>query len=221
MGEPRERAILMSGPMIRAILEGRKTQTRRVVKHGALDVIHKVDGELWRANIYGMQKLHCPFGVPGDRLWVRETWARPEDTEETQACVYRADYDPPRVGDYGLWRRRDRAKEWFEGVWSPSIYMPRWASRITLRVTSIRVERVQAISEEDARARRGWSRREALWRRAGAGKTTRLMGLHCRAPAGLSQRFGTASTASGPAPRGEITRSCGPWGSRLRGGRDG
>lgn len=138
--------------MIRAILEGRKTQTRRVVKHGALsDVIH-VDGELWRANIYGMQKLHCPFGVPGDRLWVRETWARPEDTEETQACVYRADYDPPRVGDYGLWRRRDRAKEWFEGVWSPSIHMPRWASRITLRVTSVRVERVQAISEEDARA---------------------------------------------------------------------
>lgn len=142
----KERPILFSGRMIRAILDGRKTQTRRVLKPqphvgvgGYLD---------WRDASFdpGGLSWHCPYGQPGDRLWARETWAyavqardyngechtfaaRPH---ESTHVVYRADADTL----YGGWR--------------PSIYMPRWASRITPLVTEVRVQRLQDISEDDA-----------------------------------------------------------------------
>jgi hypothetical protein len=115
----RERPILFSAPMVRALLSGRKTQTRRVAKA-------RKEGDItWRTNPI------CPYGQPGDVLWVKETW-RPCSTG---GAWYRA----TRLGDD-------------PGPWRPSIYMPRWASRITLRLTSVRVERLQAISEEDANA---------------------------------------------------------------------
>lgn len=103
----KERPIIFSAPMVRAILAGTKVQTRFV--------------------------LGCPYGQPGDRLWVREAWAR--DDEDGQ-LMYRAD-----VG-------RDLCAD----AWRPSIHMPRWASRITLEVTAVRVERLQDISEADAQA---------------------------------------------------------------------
>lgn len=123
-----ERPILFSGPMVRALLDGRKTQTRRVVK--------------WRGGL-DMLGLPCPYGEPGDRLWVRETWA-PRDSEaflrhevEADKLFYRADDERHLLTD---------------GRWRPSIHMPRWASRITLEVASVRVERVQDITDADALA---------------------------------------------------------------------
>ena len=146
----KERPILFSAPMVRAILEGRKTQTRRVVKpqptfYGP-DNMH-VD---WKGNHYfsgyGFSE-QCLYGLPGDRLWVRETWASCEPTMFGLGAIYRADpmYDGCAPGDLA-WK------------WKPSIHMPRWASRINLEIVSVRVERLQEISEEDAIAEgiRSW-----------------------------------------------------------------
>lgn len=185
----RERPILFSGPMVRALLAGTKTQTRRVVKpappantvamgrwqdpgpepaywaflrDGTADQDHpfggtELHGEPWR----------CPYGQPGDRLWVRETFycdnafypdgvgvncrwreedgkrvAIPIDEQRaemlTEDMYYRADGDPEFEGAEG------------PTPWRPSIHMPRWASRILLEVTDVRVEHLQDISEADA-----------------------------------------------------------------------
>lgn len=152
-----ERPILFSGPMVRAILDGHKTQTRRIVKRQPV-------GE-WAAP----GRTACPYGVPGDRLWVRETFA------SSQKCLvaYRADGECGAwMGDGGggrIWNRHGgivgaefhRSEDWrgqtlglsrFGGQWKPSIHMPRWASRLTLQVTEVRVQRLQDISEEDAKA---------------------------------------------------------------------
>jgi hypothetical protein len=137
-----ERPILFSGPMVRAILSGSKTQTRRVVKppRGAefeiefgWPVVECFDLE--------MRPIPCPYGTEGTRLWVKETFADTEQAGDHPAdayYVYRAD-DPDWETCEG-WR------------WRPSIFMPRRASRITLEVTDVRVERLQAISEADAMA---------------------------------------------------------------------
>ncbi len=133
--------ILMSGPMVRAILEGRKTQTRRVMKPQPTTPPRMVGGALlaWvdknkkmPAHIHGFV---CPYGQVGDRLWVRETFAlmipAGASIHAERIPHYRADADTaPR--------------------WTPSIHMPRWASRITLEITGVKVERIQDISEEDA-----------------------------------------------------------------------
>lgn len=145
----RERPILFSAPMVRAILAGTKTQTRRAVKPVGndegfvlLDYGHgwwpyrSDDGE---STMKGdMEIPHaCPYGWPGDRLWVRETFL------DLGACyLYRADAS---AGD-------ERALVAPGQPWRPAIHMPRAASRITLEVTGVRVERLQDISEADARA---------------------------------------------------------------------
>ena len=139
----KERPILFSGPMVRAILEGRKTQTRRVVKFdpcpSSYAMVSHYDG-LGNVVLTDGSYLRCPYGQPGDRLWVRETWAHRRwmlgDASPDPTTVYRADSDDLRGCDR----------------WRPSIHMPRWASRITLEVVSVRVERLQDISEEDAMA---------------------------------------------------------------------
>lgn len=131
-----ERPILFSGPMVRAILDGRKTQTRRVAK---------CFNPLPRADILESVARNCPYGVPGDRLWVRETH-----------YIYYGPHAPwpdlPHVAsDLGIAYYRegfDRSAP----RWRPSIHMPRWASRLTLLVTDVRVERVQDISTMDAKA---------------------------------------------------------------------
>lgn len=137
----RERPILFSALMVRSILSGQKTQTRRVVKPQSAVLTDELARSLGvrppeRAN---QPVIGSPFGQPGDRLWVRETWAPLDqgfDTaEESSFLVYRADAERPEP-------RR----------WRPSIHMPRRASRITLEITSVRVERLQDISEADCLA---------------------------------------------------------------------
>lgn len=144
----KERPILFSGPMVRAIQEGRKTQTRRVVWHPlalhAKLILGPHDGEWWdcvQQDDTGGQIL-CPYGKPGDRLWVRETWrchgGREYEYQKHQPSIrYRADSD---------------LVDAVSAEWRRSIHMPRWASRITLEIVSVRVEMLQDISEEDAKA---------------------------------------------------------------------
>lgn len=129
----KERPILFSGEMVRAILDGRKTQTRRVIKpQGEPYTIEDVD------------VLKCPYGIPGDRLWVRETFADLRGMGFGHKWAYRA--DTPEGSE------SDRIRIGYGVRWKPSIHMPRWASRITLEITDIRVERVQDITYIDAKA---------------------------------------------------------------------
>lgn len=141
-----ERPILMSGPMVRAILAGTKTQTRRVVKpQPPSNCVRPMAYEgIWTWE-YLRHGVHvgpmCPYGGPGDTLWVRETHAstaQAGDHASDARTVYRA--TDPDWSTMSGWK------------WKPSIFMRRADSRISLRVTSVRVERVQDISEEDARA---------------------------------------------------------------------
>jgi hypothetical protein len=129
----RERPILFSGPMVRAILEGRKTQTRRIINPKWWRCL---DPENEQDRIAALSM--CPYGQPGDRLWVRETWAMMPDCHPVDSYpVYRA--TDPGWDDSNSGLR-----------WRPSIHMPRWASRITLEITCVRVERLCEISDEDA-----------------------------------------------------------------------
>ena len=138
----KERPILFSAPMVRALLDGTKTQTRRVVKPTP-EWIGQSGVLSYRGRV-GLPHALCPYGQLGDRLWVRETWAR--DDEDGGLC-YRADIG--KGGDADDWERNR-----LDGVprfrWRPSIHMPRAASRITLEITGVRVERLQNISEADA-----------------------------------------------------------------------
>jgi hypothetical protein len=169
----KERPILFSGPMVRAILDGSKTQTRRVAKpvrryeHNNIcrpDLVEDPYAVWWHgvSENVGCFQI-CPYGTPGDRLWVRETWAaftqptheygesdlvegpiaEAVETHGPLAYVYRADGNslPDR--------------------WRPSIFMPRAASRILLEITDVRVQRLQEISDEDARAE-GYDRSHAF-----------------------------------------------------------
>lgn len=143
-GQVKERPILFSGPMVRAIISGRKTQTRRIIKNPVV-----VGGEMtgWRDRFGGLNaRFRCPLGYVGDRLWLREAHAFTTgiDVVPLHSVIYRAD---------------DGAEEWAQdrlsrqsacgSPWRPSIHMPRWASRITLEIEQVRVQRVQEISEED------------------------------------------------------------------------
>lgn len=140
------RPILFSSEMVRAILDGRKTQTRRVVKLGLCPYHAQENGFLWTKNALGewvrYENIYpCPYGQPGDHLWVKETFAESIAGCHSQGgLTYRADHAHPD-GD-GPTRIK----------WKPSIHMPRWASRITLEITDVRVERLQAISHDDALA---------------------------------------------------------------------
>lgn len=146
----RERPIIFSGAMVRAILEGRKSQTRRVVKPQPADYPamrpEPRGGRLWifmahsdrPSYQFATGDVSCPYGAAGgSRLWVRETWAaNPHAGAAGQPAVfYRADGP---VGGYPT-----------DGPWRPSIFMPRWASRLLLEVTDVRVQRVQEISADD------------------------------------------------------------------------
>jgi hypothetical protein len=197
-----ERPIIFSAPMVRAILEGRKTQTRRVVKPqpervepydeivtsltgGGLQVaaqaisgretsvVHVPAGWRWKSLYVSAEHYpqddhpagfranlvyHCPYGAPGDRLWVREAFAveeRGRDADGGLRYRYRANGASRVVGDEWV-----HLKGWFMSPttapehyrWRPPIYMPRWASRITLEVTGVRVERLQDITVEDCQA---------------------------------------------------------------------
>lgn len=170
MPEAKERPILFNGPMVRAVLDGRKTATRRPVKGGQIPRLEYPDNpEPWVAVgqqhprygfvVHGKTEEECaakvgelgacPFGQQGDRLWVRETWfcdhfevmsgpyLKPagfeiEEARNDGTLVYAADGLTPYEAD--------------QPVWKPSIHMPRWASRILLEITDVRVERLQHIT---------------------------------------------------------------------------
>lgn len=164
----KERPILFSAPMVRAILEGTKTQTRRVVKlrpPNAIGTFFCGAGD-W---VWSFRKgadssiFRCPYGVPGDRLWVRETWAQVWDCPALPCCeasesfhedhrrvAYRST-EPNALKDYACSFDCDHDEPGC-APWKPSIHMPRRASRITLEVTGVRVERLQDITEADAKA---------------------------------------------------------------------
>jgi hypothetical protein len=146
-----EKPILFKDDMIRAILEGRKTQTRRIVKPQPeqpgpgyyFDAYNGGPQWNWWDKDHRQhlgQIFKCPYGKPGDRLWVRETFS----ASEFMDCRYRAD------GQQFLNVNGKDTNTPCEVKWTPSIHMPRWASRITLEITDVRVERLQDISEEDA-----------------------------------------------------------------------
>lgn len=168
-----ERPIIFNGDMVRAILRGEKTQTRRPVKPQPVFLPDALPPR-WRwksrrfiaewvdmAGGLGMQDF-CPFGQPYDRLWGRETWrlADPDGDDATSKDVY-GPY-APFVGGNGsrkiCWRVIYRATspeshpKYGKALWTPSIHMPRWASRITLEIIDVRVERVQDINESEAQA---------------------------------------------------------------------
>lgn len=188
-----ERPILFSGPMIRALLAGTKTQTRRLVRNTTggcaacfndprLAVPHHGEEAIFGGGPYlrlaycehndrGGDRIRCPYGVPGDRLWVRETWATPQQ----DIVAYQADgkagawmgngeggrmfihhgwidgaASSERTGRwFGLTKYSDRRRKDGSGAWRSGRFMPRWASRLTLEVTSVRVERLQDITEAD------------------------------------------------------------------------
>lgn len=140
---PTERPILFNAPMVRAILAGTKTQTRRVVKpakdhlFGCQLAPHEIAGDINRGAF-----CNSVFGWPGDRLWVRETWAY-----GIHAMASARDEDGPFV-----YAATDSTQHRLCEKWTPSIHMPRWASRITLEITAVRVEKLQDITEADAMA---------------------------------------------------------------------
>jgi len=145
--------MLFSGPMVRAILSDAKTQTRRVVsaRHESL---YECDGSaLYRDVRHGDPvPVPCPYGSPGDEIWVRETWAHDapsiDDLRASVEDVIQSDSDISR----GPYYRADCAHEMSGLRWRPSIHMPRWVCRLRLRVTSVRVEQLHDISEADAMA---------------------------------------------------------------------
>lgn len=128
------KSIIFNTQMVKAIMSGSKTQTRRVVKH--------------LTACGDPEKKLCPYGAPGDYLWVRETWAVEGDLEDVRRKV--EDAIPDR--SYGPYFRADELHANAGLRWRPSIYMPRWACRTFLKIKGVRVERIQDISEEDARA---------------------------------------------------------------------
>lgn len=167
----KEYPILFSSPMICALLEGRKTQTRRVVAPRGLGFIDCCccgtearwigEGDRWHCGTCGggarltpsdVEYVRCPYGAPGDRLWCRETWA-PNDGSAA-GYLYRSDYH----GASGFHKCDLKTGIWTHSVsrWRPSIHMPRAASRILLEITDVRVERLQGISIEDAKAEGAW-----------------------------------------------------------------
>ncbi|HHH0152095.1 TPA: hypothetical protein ACPZOA_003947 [Yersinia enterocolitica] len=155
-----EKPILFNAEMVNAILSGRKTQTRRIMKVQPAECNHthwpeypnpewKLYDRGWNCAVCGngvslterdVTGIICPLGKPGDRLWVREAFAAGLCTESTLA--YRATH-----------KTEDLEEGWGETIkWTPSIHMPRWASRINLLITGVRVERLQDISDADASA---------------------------------------------------------------------
>lgn len=154
----KERPIIFNSDMVRAILDGRKTQTRRPVKfpknnckfpfHSVENTTFK-DKQVWTFHTgEEFLPIKSAFGQPGDRLWVRETF-KVTRFSGAPAITYKADnaliLEKIPFSDSSLFIN-------FADKWKPSIHMPRWASRITLEITHVRVERVMDISEEDIKA---------------------------------------------------------------------
>ncbi|WP_313064097.1 hypothetical protein [Atlantibacter hermannii] len=163
----KERGMIFNAEMVRAILDGRKTQTRRIMKPQPTPCTLQKGGHWWPSNVFktmlhieeelqngkggwgGLVGDACPFGDVGDRIWVREAWARYKIDHDSHDMAYRA--TPPED-----WPK--------EGRWRPSIHMPRWASRILLEITGVRVELLNKICEGDAQAEGVAQLRGGFWK---------------------------------------------------------
>ncbi|AKL08552.1 MULTISPECIES: ASCH domain-containing protein [Klebsiella] len=150
-----ERGMIFNAEMVRAILDGRKTQTRRIVKlQPDEDGLAKVTNGPWVDT--SERNYRCPFGDVGDRIWVRETWAE-AGASAPNLKLYRANYPEHVPSHY------ENVPPANEIRWTPSIHMPRWASRILLEITDVRVERLNAINERDAQAEGVGKLRGGFW----------------------------------------------------------
>ncbi|WP_368083075.1 hypothetical protein [Klebsiella michiganensis] len=156
----KERGMIFNGEMVRAILDGRKTQTRRIIKDCTVgrDQISKfiqIEKKFigcYPEDVPELIRECCPYGVPGDRIWVREAFRVHSRATDVATLVYKA-------SERNSWTEQTHRvpvavcnKPATPEKWTPSLHMPRWASRILLEITDVRVERLNAISEEDAEA---------------------------------------------------------------------
>ncbi|HDK6125037.1 TPA: hypothetical protein M4204_001315 [Klebsiella quasipneumoniae] len=176
----KERGMIFNGEMVRAILDGRKTQTRRIMAPQPADDIERgifpnpevIGWKSSRRHKHGSTTAHfCHYGKPGDRIWVRETWgvvshAFSDDglmidwvPDRPATAIHEMPFGNGHYSGYAIYAADgdftwgdDDGYEDGRSCWKPSIHMPRAASRILLEITNVRVERLNAISEEDARA---------------------------------------------------------------------
>ncbi|WP_311752732.1 hypothetical protein [Proteus columbae] len=198
------RGIIFNAEMVRAILDGRKTQTRRIVKNVM------PDNGMWlkkptktrsgtTTHVLDAPKHNlCPLGKAGDHLWVRETWMPdaprdgtwgdiefygckdsqlnmiPERFRKSEYCIHRASWDGDELVG-----------------WTPSIHMPRWASRITLEITDVRVERLNDISNDDAKS-------EGCWYGRGGGVPDKALTPSDQFPTLWEEIYGDGSWSSNP-----------------------
>lgn len=167
-----EHPILFSGPLVRAILAGQKTQTRRLLRWDGVQRVEPCPvgpAGNWSLTSYGgsLRVVRCPFGVPGDRLWVREAWMTVGWAPERRwQLAYQASMQarPTELIEAPEGWREPLAN--IQRKWVPGIHMPRWASRISLENVEVRVQRIQEITEEDARAEglpRNWTDGQPGW----------------------------------------------------------
>lgn len=156
----KERGMIFNGEMVRAILDGRKTQTRRIMKNQPAGdypetpaLIRNVGTGFQWHGLYGESSIfNCPLGSIGERIWVRETFRVHSRATDVATLVYRASVR-------NSWTEQTHRvpvavcnKPATPEKWTPSIHMPRWASRILLEITDVRVERLRDLSEEDAKS---------------------------------------------------------------------
>ncbi|MGN9648178.1 hypothetical protein [Klebsiella michiganensis] len=176
----KERGMIFNGEMVRAILDGRKTQTRRIMAPQPADDIERgifpnPEAIGWKSSLrhkHGSTTAHfCPYGKPGDRIWVRETWGvvsheldedgriQPWTPDRPATAIHEMPFGNGYYSGHAIYAADgdftwgdDDGYEDGRSCWKPSIHMPKAASRILLEITDVRVERLNAISEEDARA---------------------------------------------------------------------
>ena len=156
----KERGMIFNAEMVRALLDGRKTQTRRIIKDCTvgrdqiskfIQIGKKFIG-CYPEDVPELIRECCPYGIPGDRIWVREAFRVHSRATDVATLVYKA-------SERNSWTEQTHRvpvavcnKPATPEKWTPSLHMPRWASRILLEITDVRVERLNVISEEDARA---------------------------------------------------------------------
>ncbi|EOV2101880.1 hypothetical protein [Klebsiella pneumoniae] len=176
----KERGMIFNGEMVRAILDGRKTQTRRIMAPQPADDIERgifpnPEAIGWKSSLrhkHGSTTAHfCPYGKPGDRIWVRETWGvvsheldedgriQPWTPDRPATAIHEMPFGNGYYSGHAIYAADgdftwgdDDGYEDGRSCWKPSIHMPKAASRILLEITDVRVERLNAISEEDAEA---------------------------------------------------------------------
>lgn len=176
----KERGMIFNGEMVRAILDGRKTQTRRIMAPQPADDIERSafpnpDAIGWKSTLkhkHGSTTAHfCPFGNVGDRIWVRETWGvvsheldedgriQPWKPDRPATAIHEMPFGNGYYSGHAIYAADgdftwgdDDGYEDGRSCWKPSIHMPRAASRILLEITDVRVERLNAISQEDAQS---------------------------------------------------------------------